>query len=371
MNRSYALLVLVLLFQAGLLGAEEPQGGRDNLVIETLLRLDNIDVNANENLKATVHRFLKAHRAEERYFQIIEKFALRDFDRDLLSLAGEDSTSTAGVRGVGIVLRHNADAVAEVLNGSDEKLAIGVAEALGIVGTTKATDLLRPLICDESKPASLRIAAANALGRQPTGQQQLLDFVVDMKLPQDLTFTVANLLHSSNDPAIREAADQHLPLPATANAEPLPPVAELVKQSGDAGRGLAVFTSKGTCNKCHTVKGQGKDVGPDLSEIGSKLSPEAMFVAILDPNAGVSHNYETYSIATDEGLVLAGLKVSETDEVFTLKTKEGIVLEIAQDSIIDLKKQPVSIMPADLQKLMTVQDLVDTVAVLQTLKKAD
>lgn len=41
--------------------------------------------------------------------------------------------------------------------------------------------------------------------------------------------------------------------------------------------------NQGTCNKCHLVRGEGKQIGPDLTEIGSKLSREAMFESILYP----------------------------------------------------------------------------------------
>ena len=92
------------------------------------------------------------------------------------------------------------------------------------------------------------------------------------KLPADLKFAAANVLLSSADEAIRTAAGKHLSLPATAGGEPLPPIAELVKRSGDAARGKELFATTGTCAKCHKVNGEGKEVGPDLSEIGSKLS---------------------------------------------------------------------------------------------------
>ena len=94
-----------------------------------------------------------------------------------------------------------------------------------------------------------------------------------------------------------------------------------------------------------------------------------MFVAILDPNAGISHNYETYLVATDEGNVFTGIKVSETDETITIKTAEAIERTLAKEELEEIVKQKVSLMPADLQKNLTVDDLVNVVAYLLTLKK--
>lgn len=162
---------------------------------------------------------------------------------------------------------------------------------------------------------------------------------------------------------------KHLVLPATAGSKPLPPVSELAKRSGDVAHGQELFKTKATCIKCHKVRGEGKEVGPDLSEIGSKLSREAMFVSILDPSAGISHNYETYSAILDSGNIVTGLKVSETDDSITIRSAESIDKVISKDELEEVIKSSVSLMPADLQKTMSEQELVDVVEFIATLKK--
>ena len=54
----------------------------------------------------------------------------------------------------------------------------------------------------------------------------------------------------------------------------------------------------------------GIDFGPGLSEIGSKLPKAELYLAIVKPNAGVSFDYEGWTIRTRQGDVLAGI-VSE------------------------------------------------------------
>ena len=95
-----------------------------------------------------------------------------------------------------------------------------------------------------------------------------------------------------------------------------------------------------------------------------------MYVSILDPSAAVSHNFETYSVLTLDGLAITGLLISETDEAVTLRNSEGIDKKIAQEDIEIFKKQKTSLMPQDLQKLLTVDQLVDLVEYTLTLKKA-
>src|SRR4051812_30068127 len=44
------------------------------------------------------------------------------------------------------------------------------------------------------------------------------------------------------------------------------------EHAGDAGRGRRVFasTTGGRCLACHKARGEGGDVGPDLTDIGNK-----------------------------------------------------------------------------------------------------
>ena len=95
-----------------------------------------------------------------------------------------------------------------------------------------------------------------------------------------------------------------------------------------------------------------------------------MYVSILDPSAAVSHNFETYSILTGDGQAITGLLISETDDAVTLRNSEGIDKTIDEDDIEIFKKQKTSLMPQDLQKLLTVEQLVDLVEYTLTLKKA-
>ncbi len=178
------------------------------------------------------------------------------------------------------------------------------------------------------------------------------------------------MLGSSNAEIRKEASTLVQPA-AAATSEPIPPIRELEKMRGDASQGKLVFNTNGTCIKCHRVRGEGKEVGPDLSEIGSKLSREDLYVAILNPSAGVSHNYETYSVLTTDGTALTGMLVNKTDQSVTIRNAEAVDQTVPTADIEAFKKQAISLMPADLQKNMTVRNLVDLVDYMVSLRKVD
>ena len=365
-----AAIVLAATQWCGALRAEDEDPAKDALVVETLLRLDNVDLDAKPKSKAAVLRYLRANPGSESFFRLLERFKLPEADDVLLDLAVGAPGETAGVKSAELLLKlDDGHRIAATFDGEDTAKAAALIVALGNVGGKQVTELLLPLITDAARPLAVRSAAAAAAGKSKSGEAYLLSLAQDKKLPADLNFTVANVLAASPLPDVRAAAAKYLPLPATAGAKPLPPLGELIKMAGDAPHGKQLFETTATCIKCHTVAGQGKDVGPNLSEIGSKLGKDAFLVAILDPSAGISHNYETYIAVTDNGKVISGILVSKTDAEVVLKDAEAIMHTLKTDELDELKKLPTSLMPADLQKLLSAQDLVDVVEYLMTLKK--
>lgn len=93
-----------------------------------------------------------------------------------------------------------------------------------------------------------------------------------------------------------------------------------------------------------------------------------MFESILYPNAGISHNYESYIAVLHDGNIVTGLLVSKTDDLVVIKNQEGVVRNIQQSEIEELSKSPISLMPSDLYKTMTQQQMVDVIEYLTTLK---
>jgi len=365
-----ALLVVGLLATGTRLWADDPDPAKDALVVETLLRLDHFDLDAKPKTKAAVLRFLRANPGSEQFFALVERFDIKDARDMLLDLAVAKPNETAGVKAAELLLKaDDQNRIAQTLAGDDVPRAAALITALGNAGGKAVFERLAPLVIDPQKPLALRSAAVVALGKSKPGEAYLLELAKGKKLSPDVTFSVANVLLASPLPEVRSEAAQYLQLPATANAKPLPPLGELIKMRGDAARGKQLFAGKATCGKCHIVGGQGKEVGPNLSEIGSKLGKDALLVAILDPNAGISHNYETFLAVTDDGKTISGLLVSKTDDELVLKDAEAIVHTLKSTDVEEFRKLSTSLMPADLQKLLSAEELVDVVEYLSTLKK--
>jgi len=175
-------------------------------------------------------------------------------------------------------------------------------------------------------------------------------------------------LHAAQTPAVRAEAVRLFPLPETTRQDRFPQLDELLARQGNAERGQALFFEKSKCATCHRVGDRGAEVGPGLSDIGGKLSRQSLYVSILDPSAAITHNYQSYLIELDNGLVETGLLVNQTDQNLTIKSAQGILKSFALTEVEAIEPSPVSLMPADLQTLLTADDLIDVVEYLTTLK---
>mgnify|MGYP001054466645 CR=1 FL=1 len=328
------------------------------------------DLASNAEYRRGLERVIAALADSSKYVQFVEKFRLADQYDKLLELAQRQPDAQTAADAIRALF--NVDAAARIqaaLTSSNLEQALATVQALATAADGRAMRLLMPVVQDAQQPLELRRQATRALAKTRNGALALIKLAEGKQLDADLVQSAAFELHLSNVPEIKSAAEKYFPLPESKDAQPLPPISQLVKMQGDAARGLKVFTTNGTCNKCHVVRGQGKDVGPDLSEIGSKLSREAMFESILYPSAGISHNYESYALLLASGNVVVGIITSETPEAVTIKKADGLVEVIPVSEIEEREKQKISLMPADLQKVMSAQDLVDVVEYLQTLKK--
>ncbi|MET6996850.1 c-type cytochrome [Chitinophaga defluvii] len=165
-----------------------------------------------------------------------------------------------------------------------------------------------------------RTAATTALGKGHSGEERLLLLLKKYQLPDDVKSVAVTIFKKTDRPEMREAASKYLDGLAVASSK-LPPVAELLKMKGDATSGAAVFESY--CSTCHVVNNKGTNFGPNLSEIGSKLSVEAMYKAILSPSAGISFGFEGYNFKLANGTTLSGYIASQTEDEITIKVIGG------------------------------------------------
>jgi putative heme-binding domain-containing protein len=339
------------------------------LQIEALNRLKGADLEANQTLKSAVLRILDKTRGTPQFVDIVRDFNLTGRSSALLDYAVKYPNESSAVEAFRLAIRETGTNSLPGLIASTNGVAI-----VQLIGNSKDKELqpvLKTLVQDTTRPLPTRKAAVQTLARTEDGARFLLELAKEEKLPPDVKLTASSELNVAPWPAIKKAALEILPLPQSQNAEPLPPVSELAKRVGNPARGREIFESQtAACSSCHIVNGKGTDVGPQLSEIGTKLGKDALYEAILDPSSGISFGFEAWNIELKNGDELFGLITSETADELTVKSQTGVLSKVKKSEIARRQKLATSLMPLGLQLTMSAQDLVDLVEFLSSLKKA-
>ncbi len=345
-----------------------PAAAREWVAAEALQRVSGNPLE-DPALAAQVRQLLDRSAGTPRFVQMVRRFSATDRYPELLHIAQQKPAEQIGVEAMSALLELKQwDLLSAALSKGDSE-AVATAEAMGNTANGAIAGPLLAVVRNPELTVDVRRAAVRATARVNNGALELAKMAEDKSLDSDLEQATAAALHASPSRQAREQAQRLFPLPPSRDNTPTPPISELAKMKGDAANGRMIFFSTGTCHKCHVVDGMGREIGPGLTEIGSKLSREAMFESVLYPSAGISHNYETWTVVLSSGTTVNGLLVSSTDAEVSIRGDDALVRKFAKSDIEELVRQKISLMPADLQKTMTSQELADVVEYMQGLKK--
>ena len=82
--------------------------------------------------------------------------------------------------------------------------------------------------------------------------------------------------------------------------------AQVNEKPADALRGKTLFEGKGKCTSCHRVGETGSGLGPNLTDIATRLTPEQLRKSLLDPDPTVPPAYQRYRVVTHDGKAISG-----------------------------------------------------------------
>ena len=238
--------------------------------------------------------------------------------------------------------------------------------------STKAMDVAIPFLFDRNLDPSAANELLSALCRQKEGAKRVLK-ALQSSVSEDVSELARQavvIVKQTPWRQIRKGFEEMVPSSTVARSEELPERSELAKLTGNVEQGRIAFRqSRNTCVSCHRAEGWGKDVGPDLSEIGKKLGKDALYEAILDPSAGISVGYEGWEITLESGEEFSGILLSEQDGQITMRNLLGESVVIPQEDIFEKRRMSVSIMPSGLDQVINQTDLVNLVEYLSQLER--
>lgn len=134
---------------------------------------------------------------------------------------------------------------------------------------------------------------------------------------------------------------------------------------GDAAQGRRIFSERADlgCQRCHKLRGEGGDVGPDLTRLGRLKGREYVLRALVEPDAEIAAGYESLLVTLKSGDFHAGVVKVDTSEQLVLDTSSEGRLTLKPGDIVSRERSP-SPMPAGLVDLLNLRELRDLMAAL-------
>lgn len=180
------------------------------------------------------------------------------------------------------------------------------------------------------------------------------------EIPEELRYAL--LYH--DDKEVKESAETLLASSVNADRD------ALVKRYQSAIQDLTVDLESGAnifetnCTLCHAINGKGGNLGPDLTNIGSR-SDEVLLTSILDPSRMVSYELKLHVVTTKSGKVFSGTVSAETTTSITIKQSNGQEHTILNENIKDRKTIEQSIMPEGYERIIDEQGMADLIAYIR------
>jgi quinoprotein glucose dehydrogenase len=211
--------------------------------------------------------------------------------------------------------------------------------ALGILGTSRTP------------------GAVDLIGRQ-------FDALVESRLPKELMLDVldAATQHSSFPDRLARYTNS---LPKNDPLAVWRPV--LYGGQADAGRATFYDNQQVACFRCHKLKGEGGEVGPELTGLTSKRGRDYLLESIVFPNKSIAPGFESALLTMKNGTEYAGVIKSETATELELNSPEDGLLKLKKTDIAE-RRRGLSAMPEELITILSRHELRDLIEFLASEK---
>jgi putative heme-binding domain-containing protein len=363
-NLRQAIDVLAERFRARSLSPE-----MEKAVHEELDRLlSNMAPDADDDSPALEYRILGDQASLKRSWEIA-RMAWKGEEP-----ASRDDWEESRIRAVGAVLHRKIQGsmrslVASILAEDDAMSSLdfrgSVLDALDGIDDPEVAPVVLKAYGQLS--TSLKPRAIELLTRRPAWTKALLAAVADKQIPATLlNVTQLRKLQQSKDP---EIAGRIKAVWGTIREGRNPQRERLVERirrsirstPGDPVAGTAVFNK--LCAQCHKIHGAGQEVGPDLTSNG-RNDFDQLVSNVFDPSLVIGPGYQATTLATTDGRVLTGLLAESGKDRIVLKLQGGKLETVPRDQVDEMKTTEVSLMPEEIEKQLSTQEIADLFAFL-------
>jgi putative membrane-bound dehydrogenase-like protein len=302
------------------------------------------------------------------------------------------------------VRRGNEDAIAEALDSirDERELAETRSELIRVLGQIEQPKSLPVLLTllDESRDASIlnslftalqaydspsvathvlsnyarlgtadRASAASLLTSRRSWGAQLIARVQDGRVASgDISPAAVQKLLLHADDEIRQQVQQLWPNINASTSDELRAEVLRVQDilsdgSGNPYLGKKLFLEH--CGKCHQFFTDGGRIGPNLTSY-KRDDLRGMLLNVINPSLEIREGFENFVVYMDDGRTLMGFIADQDNRVVVLKTADSQTLILRRDEIEEMRAVKRSLMPEEILKPLSTDQLQDLFAYLRS-----
>jgi quinoprotein glucose dehydrogenase len=196
--------------------------------------------------------------------------------------------------------------------------------------------------------------------------KQQLDLLIAGKVPPGVHLELLEAAGRRSHPEVKQTLAMFEA--SRKKGDSLAPYREtLLGGNSRAGREIFLNKTEVACLRCHKVRGEGGEVGPDLTGIGAKQTREYLLESIVDPSRQIAKGFETVVLALKDGTTVSGVLKEENEKEIRLITAEAAFVTVAKKDV-EARDTGKSAMPEDIIKHLSKRELRDLVEFLAGLK---
>jgi putative heme-binding domain-containing protein len=139
---------------------------------------------------------------------------------------------------------------------------------------------------------------------------------------------------------------------------------ELTNRNFEQGKSMFAAT---TCKSCHTMRGDGGIIGPDLTQLGTRFSTKDMLESIIEPDKVVSDQYAATQFGLKDGNSIVGRLVNEDKTTYYVSQNPFApesIEKVLKSNVVSVNLAKSSIMFPGLINSLNEEELKDLVAYL-------
>jgi len=119
------------------------------------------------------------------------------------------------------------------------------------------------------------------------------------------------------------------------------------------------------CSSCHTMRGEGGNIGPDLTQVGTRFTTKDILEHTIDPNKEVSDQYAATIFTMKDGSSILGRLINEEDGKYFVSQNPfspQTLREIPKTEVVSTKHSTVSLMLPGLINRLNDEEIKDIIA---------